>query len=73
MQHLEYRKMCRAHEFEADEEGMMIMSRANYNWNACIKFVENKIEWEKKANIRNEDSANPALSTHPTVRHILAT
>ncbi|KAA8575419.1 hypothetical protein EYC84_004585 [Monilinia fructicola] len=66
VQHLEYRKMCRAHEFEADEEGMMIMSRANYNWNACIKFVENKIEWEKKANIRNEDSANPALSTHPT-------
>ncbi|KAB8305036.1 hypothetical protein EYC80_004341 [Monilinia laxa] len=47
IQNFDTRKMSRTHEFEADEEGMMIMSRANYDWRACIEFAENKIEWGK--------------------------
>ncbi|TEY79503.1 hypothetical protein BOTCAL_0044g00360 [Botryotinia calthae] len=67
-QMLENRKMSRDHEFEADEEGMMIMWRAGYNPKACMEFERKRVERDKQLERFEKNSDNkdkPALWTHP--------
>lgn len=68
---LKNRKMSRDHEFEADEEGMMIMWRAGYNPKACMEFERKRVERDKqlkRLNKNSDNEDNPALWRHPSVR-----
>ncbi|KAK8909090.1 hypothetical protein QC760_003424 [Botrytis cinerea] len=66
---LKNRKMSRDHEFEADEEGMMIMWRAGYNPKACMEFERKRVERDKqlkRLNKNSDNEDNPALWRHPS-------
>lgn len=64
---LEYFRKKRAHEFQADREGALIMLKAMYSWSGCMKHVKTAIK-KKKLQKRSEPDEKPEFHTHPTVR-----
>lgn len=67
---LKDRKMSRDHEFEADEEGMMIAWKACYSPEAAIRFEEIRIEEEKRRKPEYKNADKPELKTHPPVSYL---
>jgi len=55
-------------EFEADENGVMLMKKAGYNKTGAVSFFEKLEELEKEYGIDQRDAVNDFISSHPTAR-----
>lgn len=53
-------------EFEADENGVLMMEKAGYNRKGAESFFDKLYELEKKYGVENRDELNDFISTHPT-------
>ena len=55
-------------EYEADENGVMLMQKAGYNKSGAIAFFEKLEELEKEYGMDQRDAVNDFISSHPTAK-----
>jgi predicted Zn-dependent protease len=55
-------------EFEADENGVMLMLKAGYKKSGAVSFFEKLEELEKEYGMDQRDAMNDFISSHPTAR-----
>jgi len=55
-------------EFEADENGVMLMQKAGYNKSGAVSFFDKLEKLEKEYGIDQRDAVNDFISSHPTAK-----
>jgi len=55
-------------EYEADENGVMLMEKAGYNKSGAVSFFEKLEELEKEYGMDQRDAVNDFISSHPTAK-----
>lgn len=55
-------------EYEADENGVMLMEKAGYNKSGAVSFFDKLEELEKEYGMDQRDAVNDFISSHPTAK-----
>jgi len=55
-------------EFEADENGVMLMEKAGYDKSGAVSFFDKLEKLEKEYGIDQRDAVNDFISSHPTAK-----